>query len=467
MAKSSVPCLTSIRFGFISYVIDCQRRRIFLDIIAALIVFFISLLWAVSQGISILYPLLLGLACFIFVSWRRGYSLQNLWGMMLAGAKKSLVVIEIFVLIGAITAVWRACGTISFIVYYAIAFMSAKYFILSAFLLSCLVSFLLGTSFGTAGTIGIILIVLAKSGGVDINVAAGAIIAGAYFGDRCSPMSSSANLVAVITGTNLYSNIKNMLRTAALPFALSVIGYICLSYLHPLTFYNNQIENEILHAFDLHAVVLFPAVIILLLAVFRMDVKISMGISIASGILIGCIVQHIPLSRMLYYIAAGYTMGSDSFFARIIQGGGLYSMLQVALIVLISSTYAGIFAGTGLLKEIELVFEKLSQKAGVYAAAIFSSTIMAAFSCNQTLAVMLTHQFAYKSYETRNISKYKLAVDLENTVILISALIPWNIAGAFPAAALSADAGFIFYAFYLYLVPLTNLLPIKTGIKDN
>lgn len=423
-----------------------------------LIFFFISLIVSIYKGVSILYPLLLGLVCFIFVSLRRGYPLTDLLKMMRSGSKKSLVVIKIFVLIGAITAVWRACGTISFIVYYAIAFMSAKYFVLSAFLLSCLVSFLLGTSFGTTGTIGIILIVLAKSGNVDSNMAAGAIIAGAYFGDRCSPMSSSANLVAALTHTNLYLNIKNMTKTSLIPFVLSIIGYFYLSYWNPLTFYNNQIETEILAAFELSMVVLFPAVIILVLAVLRMDVKLSMTISIVSGILIGCFVQHIPLLQMLNYIATGYSMNGSGFFANIIQGGGLYSMLNVSLIVLISSAYSGIFAGTGLLNEIEILFERLSQKVNVYLATLLSSVIMASFSCNQTLAVMLTHQFAYKSYDARGLSSYRLAVDLENTVILISALIPWNIAGAFPAATLSADAGFILYAFYLFLVPLTNLL---------
>lgn len=431
-----------------------------------LILFLISLLLSIYKGVSIIYPLLLGLFCFVVVSLRRGYPLADVLTMMLNGSKKSFVVIKIFVLIGMITAVWRACGTISFIVYYAISFMNADYFILSAFLLSCLVSFLLGTSFGTAGTIGIILIVLAKSGNINIDMAAGAIIAGAYFGDRCSPMSSSANLVAALTNTDLYTNIKNMFKTAFVPFLLSIAGYIVLSQWNPLTFHEHQIETEILASFDLNAIVLFPAVIILLLAVFRIDVKISMSISIIFSILIGCFIQHLSFLQMLDYMATGYHMDNDNFFAAIIQGGGLYSMLKVALIVLISSSYSGIFEGTGLLNEIEILFEKLSRKTSIYFATIISSITMAAFSCNQTLAVMLTHQFAYKSYEARGLSKYKLAVDLENTVILISALIPWNIAGAFPAATLSADAGFIMYAFYLFLVPLTNLFSKSGAMKQ-
>lgn len=432
-----------------------------MDLAIVFILFFASLLFSVYQGIAILYPLLLGLICFLLLSRRRGYPISHLLAMMLDGSKKSLLVIKIFVLIGALTAVWRACGTISFIVYYGIAFISAKYFLLSAFLLCCLVSFLLGTSFGTVGTIGIVLMVLAKSGQVDVNMTAGAIIAGAYFGDRCSPMSSSANLIAVLTNTDLYINVKNMLKTSWLPFVLSVIGYLYLASFNPLTVYDNTMAQEIVTSFNLDMLVLFPAIIILLLALWRVDVKRSMAISIIAGILIGYFAQGISFFPMLKYIIWGYSMEKNGFFADIIQGGGLVSMLKVSLIVLISSAYSGIFKGTGLLNDLEELFEKLSKKVQVYPTLILSSLAAAAFSCNQTLAVMLTHQFSSKSYEVRRLSRYRLAVDLENTVILISVLIPWNIAGAFPAAALSADAGFILYAFYLYLVPLTNLFVSK------
>lgn len=434
--------------------------------ILAFVFFFVSLLMSVYQGVSILYSLILGLFSFTLVALGKGYKLSELFKMMGKGSQKSLIVIRIFVLIGVITAVWRACGTIAFIVYYGMLFMSAQYFILSAFVLCCIVSFLLGTSFGTVGTIGVILMVLAKSGSVDTNVTAGAIIAGAYFGDRCSPMSSSANLVALLTNTELYINIKNMLRTSAIPFVLSIAGYILLSQGHPLIFYDNQIGNAILNTFDIRIVVLFPAVIILVLAIFRVDVKVSMSISILSGIVIGIFIQHVTILAMLNDIVMGYHMAGTDFFAEIIQGGGLYSMVNVSLIVLISSAYSGIFEGTGLLREIECFFESLSQKIGVYSALIVSSIATAAFSCNQTLAVMLTHQFEHRIYETRKINNYQLAIDLENTVILISALIPWNIAGAVPAAALSADSGFIIYAFYLFLVPLTNLFTRKSAAHE-
>ena len=386
---------------------------------------------------------------------------------MLAGSRQSLIVIRIFVLIGAITAVWRACGTIPFIVYHGIGLMNAQYFILSAFVLSCMVSFLLGTSFGTVGTMGVVLMVLAKSGNVDVDVTAGAIIAGAYFGDRCSPMSSSATLVAALTRTQLYLNLGNMLKTSVLPFLLSCVGYVFFSLNNPLIVGDNPIVTLIPQTFDISLIVLLPAVLILLLAAVKIDVKVSMGLSILTGIAIALQVQHVSAPDLLQYIATGYRLEQPGLLANVIQGGGLYSMFQVSLIVLISSAYSGLFAGTGLLQDIEQHCERISRKIGVYAGTALTSIATAAFSCNQTLAVMLTHQLTYKTYEKMKLSNYRLALDLENTVIIIAALIPWNIAGAVPAAALSADAGFIPYALYLFLVPLTNFFtrnaPIKTS----
>ena len=429
--------------------------------------FFASLLLGLYLHISLLYPLLLGLVGFVLIARLRGHSFLSLSRMLLQGSRQSLIVIRIFVLIGAITAVWRACGTIPYIVYYGIALLNEQFFILSAFILSCLVSFLLGTSFGTVGTLGVALMVLARSGQVNIDVAAGAIIAGAYFGDRCSPMSSSANLVAALTKTELYLNLSNMLKTSTLPFALSCLGYAALSWQHPLVASDSPILSAIPQAFSLQPIVILPAVLILLMAAAKIDVKLSMGVSIVAGAAIALTVQHVGWLDLINYIFTGYQLAQASFLSEILQGGGLLSMLQVSLIVMISSAYSGLFAGTGMLADIEQICEKLSHKLGAYTGTLITSVAAAAFSCNQTLAVMLTHQLMQRIYEKKRLGNYRLALDLENSVIMIAALIPWNIAGAVPAAALSTGAGFIPYALYLYLVPLSYFFCQKATIKES
>lgn len=434
--------------------------------IVMFVFFFCSLLVSLYIKISILYPLLVGLAGFVLLAFFRGYSLPCLFSMLLKGSQQSLVVIWIFVLIGIITAVWRACGTIPFIVYHGIAYLSEQFFVLSAFILSSMMSILLGTAFGTVGTMGVILMVLAKSGHVDVNVAAGAIIAGAYLGDRCSPMSSSANLVAVLTRTRLYLNLENMLKTSVLPFLLACAGYAFFSLNHPLIGGNNPIVAAIPQSFNLNPVVLVPAVLILALAAARIDVKISMGLSSLVAMAIALLIQQVSLAELLGYIATGYRLDQPGPLSAVIQGGGLLSMVPVSLIVLISSAFSGLFAGTGLLRDIELAYGLISRQAGLYAGTVVTSFATAAFGCNQTLAVMLTHQLIQGAYENKRLNRYRLALDLENTVIVISALIPWNIAGAVPAAALSADAGFIPYALYLFFVPLTYFFTRQAPIKE-
>ncbi len=437
-----------------------------LDVVIALVGVFIFLMLSVYKGIDIYYPLFVGLVIFIIIAYKRGFKLKELMSMVLKGSRKSLVIICIMLLIGAITGVWRASGTVAYVVYYGIELMNPSYFILYAFVLCSIVSFILGTSFGTVGTIGMILMVMAKGGGMNINIAAGAIIAGAYFGDRCSPMSSSANLVATITETDLYINIKNMFSTSVIPFAASIIIYGILSFQNPLNLGESRIGTAIMETFNLNWVVILPALIILAFAAFRVDVKLSMLVSIISGAIIAFLIQKESITDILRYIFMGYSMDENSILGSIIMGGGIASMLPVTLIILISFALSGVFEGTSMLKYVEQWIFRLGGKTGVFATMIVTSVMTGSFGCSQVLAVMLAYQLVKNMYDSAGIDKYELAVDIENTAIVISALVPWNIAGAVPAAALTADSSYAVYAFYLYLLPLINLIIKKFKPKN-
>lgn len=429
-----------------------------MDIAAALIFIFFSLIFSVFKNINIVYPLFIGLLLLMLVAVRRGFKLKEVSNMSIKGGKKSLLIIRIFILIGAITAIWRASGTVGFIVYYGIELMNPKYFIVYAFILSGIVSYLLGTAFGTVGTIGIVMMILAKSGNVDINLTAGAIIAGAYFGDRGSPMSSSAVLTASVTETDLYTNIKNMFKTALVPLVLSIAIYFVLSLYNPLVFPNNNILSTISEVFNIHILTILPAAAILILAAFRVDVKISMSVSIVLGMLFAFILQGYSIIQILKYIVFGFTLEGAGIFNDIIKGGGILSMLKISLIVMISSAYSGIFEGTQMLKEIQRVLERIAEKYGIFVSIIVSSLITASLGCTQALAILLTNQLIKDTYFKQKKDKYELAIDIENSAVVLAPLIPWNIGGAVPAAALTANAGFIPYAFYLYLIPLYNLI---------
>lgn len=431
-----------------------------MDFLISVAIFTLSLIFSLIKNISILIPLIIGMISFSLTAIHRGYNIKSVVKMIFKGMKKSLALMPIFALIGIITAVWRASGTIPFFVYYGTKLMNPDYFILYAFLLSCLVSFALGTSFGTVGTIGVVLIVLAKGGGVNVSAAAGAIVSGAFFGDRCSPTSSSANLVAAVTGTYLYDNVKRMMITGLIPFISTILIYLFLSKNNPITVTGSTLLNDISVYFDLSYVTVLPAIIIFVLAFFKKNVKTSMFFSIVTAFFICLFVQKMNLSGVIHTMIFGFKLDSAGTLAGIISGGGLISMLNVSLIVLIASSYSGIFEETGMLNDIQGLLKKMSNKIGIYLTTAFTSLVTGAFCCNQTLPVLLTYQLMNKIYIENGLSKEDIAIDLENTAIMTSELFPWSIAIAVPLATLSADAGSILFAVYLYLVPLINIFSL-------
>lgn len=426
-----------------------------LDVVIAFIITFLLLVFSVYKGIFVAYPLMIGFVLFFILSVRRGYPVRNILVMAYNGGKKSFIVLKIFILIGAITAIWMASGTVPAIVYYGIMLINPSLFILSAFLISCFVSILIGTSFGTVGTVGIALMVIARGGGVNLAAAGGAIIAGAYFGDRCSPMSSSASLVVLLTETNIYDNIKNMFKTSIIPFIISMIFYTIISLIFPLHNTAKAINNEIVNAFNVNIVVLIPALIIIVFAMFKINVKISMLVSIVVAFLLSIFIQNNTALESVKFIISGYRMDKISPLYNIIKGGGIISMLKTALVVFISSSFAGIFEGTGILDYVKHIIQKSSLKHGNFKTMILTSSFSSAFGCTQALAVILTHMLSEKAYENKSI----FAVDLENTAIVIAALIPWNIALLVPMTNLGVNASCIPYLFYLYILPIINLIP--------
>lgn len=435
-----------------------------MDIIIGMCITFGILLLSIYKGIFVGIPLLIGFLIFTFISWKRGFSLRDIFMMSYTGGKKSFVVLEIFILIGAITAIWMAAGTVPGIVYYGINFMNPNYFILDAFVISSLVSFLLGTSLGTVSTVGVALIVMAKGGNVDLNLATGAIISGAYFGDRCSPMSSSANLVSILTDTNLFTNIRNMFVTAAIPFIISIILYTIFSFKQPLSFVGSSIDSEIINLFNISWIVLLPAILIVIFSLFKVNVKISMIFSIFIASIISVLIQQHSLANIVKYLLLGFHLDSDSPLYKIIKGGGIISMWQASVVVYISCALAGIFDGTNMLKSVEKFFSRAKTHADLFSYTTVVSILTAAFGCNQSISTVLTHQLMANTYKERNIDKYKLALDLENTGIVLSALIPWNIAAFVPTTTMDVShIGFIPYAFYLYLVPIICFLSFHKG----
>lgn len=407
----------------------------------------------VATGQSLIIALSLGLLIFVIYAFIKGNNPKRIGSMILNGVKSARTILIVFGLIGILTALWRAGGTIPFLIYHSIRFIQPDFFVLYAFILCSMVSILTGTSFGTASTMGVVCMSIGLALGIDPFLTGGAILSGVFFGDRCSAISSSALLVSELTQTNLFINIKNMLKTTLIPLLITVVVYAVTGHINSNTVISSESVSIYSDSFNLYWWVSIPAALVIVLSLFKFKVKRTLIISIIASVFVCLYAQKISVSEIISIALMGYE-AKNATLGPIINGGGLVSMVRSASIVGISSSYFGIFRNTEILLEIKRWIKNLSLRTTSFFTIFLSSILMSAVSCNQTLATMLTFELNDDLVPDR----YKLAIYLENTVIVIAPLIPWSIAGAFPLSAVGAPASSILYAVYLYILPLYGLL---------
>lgn len=412
-----------------------------------------ALIACLASGKSLILALLAGFLLFFSYGVKTGHPFSEMARLAVSGVKTAKNVIVTLILVGMLTAAWRVSGTIPYIVYHASQWCDGSAVLLASFLLCALVSALTGTSFGTAATIGVICMTIANNMNIPPMYSGGAIMAGAYFGDRCSPMSTSALLVAAITKTDIFTNCRLMVKTSIVPCLLTCAVYAAMGMLFQDGGAHHDAAGLFRQAFTLSWITLIPAALVIILSARRIDVKIIMVISTAAAAAIAVSTQQLTPLEVLTVCLLGFHP-ADPALARLASGGGAVSMTDVVAIICISSSYAGMFSGTGFLRGIQGHMAALSRRATPFGAVIATSVATSMVSCNQTLATMLTHQLC-QSVEP---DPQRLAIHLENTVIVISALVPWSIACSAFLAIIDAPLASVPLACYLYFIPLWNFL---------
>lgn len=349
-------------------------------------------------GQSLILAIWVGIAAFAALGLRRGMTVRAMWDAAWEQGRKMCCVIVIYMLIGAITALWRSAGTIAFFIYHGLRIITPQLFLLVTFLLTSFISYALGTSFGVVGTLGVILMALARSGGVSVAITAGTIVAGAYFGDRCSPASSSATLVAAATDTKLYDNLHMMHRTGWLPYLVSLAAYAALSVTHPLAMVDSGVLDQLSGTFSLSWWTAIPALLILILPLCKVPIRPTMAVS--------------------------------------------------------AGLYAGLLGGMGVLNGAAHLAQRLARRAGRFPACAAISVVCSMVFCNQSTCAVVCNQLLEDDYTKRGHGRGEMALDIENSGIVLSPLIPWNISVSIPLTMLGADMSAIPYEILLYAIPL-------------
>lgn len=417
-----------------------------------LLTFAAVLVGGVAMGVDLLPLLVFGLLLFCGYGIWRGHRVGEVARMACRGLRSVGSVLALFALIGALTASWRAAGTIPAITCWSADLVSPKNLVIVSFLLTALMSMVVGSSYAAAATVGVICMTIATAMKADAAVVGGAILAGSFVGDRCSPMSSSAALVASLTHTKVSDNVRRMVRSASVPFALCCLIYLVAGTEAAGTGMAPSFQGSFASSFDLSWVVIVPTALILVLSLLKVSVKKTMAASLVAALLVCVFVQHVPVAELPQILVFGYKTRNLAI-ARMVNGGGIVSMFDIILIVGVASTYSGIFEGTGLLLGLRDHVNKIALRSTPFISVLLTSIATCTIACDQVVALMLTSQLCKDTEHGGS----ALALDLENSATVIPSVIPWSTSCVGIIAFVGMPMASIVWNCLGYLIPLWTL----------
>ena len=421
-----------------------------MDILLVALIFVGALIFCLIGGYSLTWVLALTFAALFLCGLHRKKTVKELWAMVRGELPGVLIVVRILCYVGLITGLWRSSGTIGIFIWYGMKIIPPQLFLLLAFLLAALLSYAIGTSFGVTSTAGIMLIALARAGGVAVPVAAGAILSGVYFGDRGAPTSSCATLQAALTKTDHYTNVRHMLKTGALPLALTLGIYTYLSFRNPITAVDETLLTALEEQFTLSWLLFIPAVLMLALPAVKVPLRICMGLSALAAFLLTVLVQKVPFLSAVGIALRGYAPGG--VLESVLSGGGFFSMVGTMLLLLFAGGCTGIIGGMELLKPAKGFLNRLSGRIGPFPTMVIAGVASCMIFCNQTIAMIFCKELMEDVYSAGEHQEF--SADMSCSVVTIAGLVPWCIACSVPLSMLGAGYGAIAYACYLYLIPI-------------
>jgi Na+:H+ antiporter, NhaC family len=401
-----------------------------------------------------------------------GYTFIEIRGMMNRGISNALPAIYIFLLIGMVIASFMQSGTVPSLIYYGMDLLNPAIFLAAGLVLCSLMSVATGTSWGTVGTVGVVLIGIGETMGIPLPIVAGMIVSGATFGDKLSPISDTTNLAAMSAGTNLYRHIYVMLYTTVPTFliVLVILIFLGLQYAeNPLPTDNiGEIKAALIDTYQLSLLItLLPILLMFGLSMKRVSPEISMSSSILLAMVIAVLYQGkeaIDVLNALWQNTPGET-GVESIDA-LLGRGGIYSMAWTLLLSIMALALGGILHYAGFLRILlARVVEGIKR-----ISALIATTILSGFFSNIAMgeayiSIILNCQLFKDSYQKRGLDKAVLSRSVEEGSTMTTGLIPWTTAGAFYAATLGvATLEYAPYAFLNLLNPIISVVMAILGI---
>ncbi|HET6602669.1 MAG TPA: Na+/H+ antiporter NhaC [Xanthomonadaceae bacterium] len=426
-----------------------------------------------------------GLAAILAIS--NGHGWDDIQEAIVHGVALATNAMFILLAVGALIGTWILCGTVPLLIDYGLALMSPAYFYPATCFVCALVALTIGSSWTVAGTLGVSLIGVAQGLGMSPEITAGAIISGAYFGDKMSPLSDTTNLAPAAAGSELFSHVRHMTWTTGPSIALALVLFALIGVgaeLREVAVGFGELPLALAAQFDLGWYLLIPLLVVFALAVRRFPAFPTIGIGALLGAVFAVIFQpevtaglagNEALPRPLALFAGAWTALFDGYKSatgnaavdELLTRGGMVSMLNTIWLVMCAMAFGGVMERAGFLERLIRSVLAAAKTTG----SLIAATLATAFGTNlvaadQYLAIVLPGRLFRPEYERRGLAAVNLSRALEDAGTLTSPLVPWNTCGAFMAATLGvATLDYLPYVFFNLANPLIAVAMAYAGFK--
>lgn len=421
--------------------------------VAAHIPIFICLVLSILLGLYLKHP------------W------DNLEKAIYRGINIGLLPMLIMILIGMVIGSWIACGTIPYIIYIGIQIFSPQWFLVSALLVCSFLSISTGSSWTTIGTLGVAFMGIGYALGIPPAMTAGAVISGAVFGDKQSPLSETTNFAPAVAETTLFEHVRSMLWSTVPAYLIAAIVYIFLGF----KYVNGTVDtaniammaNTLSSSFNFNPVLLVLPIILIIVVVKKIPALLGMGIAALLGLVFAIIFQGTSLTDIANYMHYGFVGNTGvEVVDGLLSKGGLNSMMWTISLMFIALSMGGVLEEIGVLKTIlESLSRIVNTVFGLVTTTLWSVLALEFITADSYLPMLLAGRTFGPAYDKLHIHRKVLSRSLEDTGTLGSFLVPWSECGVFVLATLGVSAyAYVPYYFLGTITPFVSMTLAATGI---
>jgi len=430
--------------------------------------------------------LLIAMGVAVIIGLKNGYSWSSIEKAMANGISLSLGAILILLSVGALIGTWLLSGTVPTMIYYGLQILDPSWFYAASCVICGVVAMSIGSSWTTAATIGVALLGISQGLGLSPEITAGAVISGAYFGDKISPLSETTNLAPAVAGSELFAHIRYMLWTTIPSISTAIVLFVILGFSESANDATNTIEllNQQLETqFNLSIFNLVPLVVLLGLAIKRVPAFPSVCIGALMGGLWAILFQQELILRLAAEgsdaLTANVMVVWTAFFDgvaietgnkelnKLLSGGGMSSMLNTIWLIMCALSFGAVLEHLGMLRKFVRVILSAAKSTG----SLIASTVATCIGTNlitadQYMAIVMPGRMYKEEYERRGLDPVVLSRTLEDSGTITSPLIPWNTCGAYMYSVLMVNPlDYIFYCFFNLINPILAIVYGYIGFK--